>query len=195
MTSAWIAVGAAIGGGLVAGLLTGFYQHWREHWNRPILSIDFQDDKFHRVESTHKRSDGKEDSFVYIRARVRNTGRNVAKDCRVFLAHLEEVHPSGKTTRTVFLDSRQLAWSGWNFVSLSLPAGLDFYADVLRISKAASGWGISVEQIFASEQDLKSYSGTYRFHLVATSENAVPARCTVDITYAGDWRNLRAVAV
>jgi hypothetical protein len=76
-----------------------------------------------------------------------------------------------------------------------LPVGLDFYADVLRVSKSVPGWDISVKQLFASEGGLRDYSGTYRFHIVATSENAAPAACVVDVTYAQDWHNMRAVAV
>jgi len=108
-TAAWIAAGSAIGGGLVGGLLSGAYQHLRDYWNRPNLEIDFEDDDSHKVESTEQSSDRKDVSSVYIRVRVRNTGRQIAKGCRVFLAYLEEVHPSGRTTRTVFHDSRQLA--------------------------------------------------------------------------------------
>jgi len=192
---AWIAAGSAIGGGLVAGLLSGAYQHLREYGSRPILEIDFADDDSHKVESTERSSDGREASYVYIRVRVRNTGRQVARGCRVFLAYLEEVHPSGETTRTVFHDSRQLAWAGFKFGSADISRGLSFYADVLRVSTDVLGWWISVEQLFASEQGLKSYAGTNRFHLVAACDNAKLARCVVDVSYAGDWHNLRAVAV
>ena len=195
LTAAWIAAGAAIGGGLVAGLLTGAYQHWREYRNRPILAIDFQDDDYHKVEAPGDPAGGNNPPYVYIKIRVRNNGHWAAKGCRVFLSQLEEVHPSGKTTRAFFLGSRQLAWEGLKFVPLDIPSDLDFYADVVRVSKAASGWEMAVEQLFASERSLQSYKGTYRFHAVVTSENAWPARCVVDVSYDGDWHNLRAVAV
>lgn len=190
-TVAWIAACSAIGG----GLLSGAYQHLRDYWNRPVLEIDFGGDDSYIVETTEHSSDGRDASYLYIRVRVRNTGRQVAKGCRVFLARLEEVHPSGQTTRTAFHDSRQLAWAGLRFVPVDLPRGLEFYADVLRVSKDAPGWDISVHHLFASERSLKGYKGTYRFHLVATCDNSEPARCVVDVSYAGDWHNLRAVAV
>jgi hypothetical protein len=194
-TVVWIAAGSAIGGGLVAGLLSGAYQHLREYASRPILKIDFADDDSHKVESSEQSSEGTEAYYVYIRVRVRNAGRQVARGCRVFLVYIEEVHPSGQTTRTVFHESRQLAWAGFKFVPTDLPAGLDFYSDILRVSKDVSGWVISVEQLFANERSLKSYEGTYRFHLAATCDNAELAWCVVDVSYAGNWRNLRAVAV
>ena len=42
---------------------------------------------------------------------------------------------------------------------------------------------------------VKNYSGTYRFQLTVTADNAEPATCEVDVTYAGNWNDLRAVAV
>jgi hypothetical protein len=194
LTGAWIAGTAAIVGGMVAGLLTGAYETLWSWWNRPILVIDFEDDDSHRVETTGS-LDGKEPPCIYLRVRLRNVGRWSAKGCRVFLAHLQEVHPSNQTTNTVFLDSRQLAWAGFYFSALDVPRDLDFYSDFVKISKAESGWGISVQQLFASEGDLKGYRGTYRFHLIATSDNARPAKRVIDVSYNGDWHNLRAIPV
>jgi hypothetical protein len=48
--------------------------------------------------------------------------------------------------------------------------------------------------LFAGQTSLTSYKGTYRFHLIATADNAEPATCAVDVRYDGDWDNLRAVA-
>jgi hypothetical protein len=50
----------------------------------------------------------------------------------------------------------------------------------------------SVENLLASQTSLTSYRGTYRFHLIATADNAEPATCAVDVNYDGDWHNLRA---
>jgi hypothetical protein len=196
MITVWIAAGASLGGGLVCGLLSGAYQHWREWWIRPILEIDYQDDESHKVESNEHRPDGTVHSYIYVRVRVRNMGRRVAKCCRVFLSKLEEVHPSGQTTRTAFHDSRQLPWAGFRFGVAELPRGLDFYADIVRFSKQLPGWNISIEGgLFSSEDALKIYSGTYRFHLTVTADNADPATCAVDVTYAQDWKSVRAVAL
>jgi hypothetical protein len=130
-----------------------------------------------------------------VRVHVHNTGKRPAKCCRIFLARLEEVHPSGKTTRAPFFDSRQVAWAGFLFTPFDLPRGLEFYADVTRVSKATSGWAIFVDRLFSNERVLEQYSGTYRFHLMATADNTEPATCIVDVTYNGDWHNLRAVRV
>jgi len=191
MMVALIGAGAAIAG----GLMSGAYQHARDWFNRPKVRIDSKETTANRVNVEYKRADGTAVSEIYIRARVHNAGRHIAKGCLVFLAKLERVHPSGGTTSTVFFDSRPLAWAGWLFSPRDVPSGVNFYVDLMRVSKSASGWKFSVEKLFANEADLQSYSGTYRFSLTVTADNAKPASCKIDVTYNGDWHNISAVQV
>jgi hypothetical protein len=163
-------------------------------FNKPRFLIDFEGGTSNIVHAEHER-DSKPGAFIYVRARVRNVGRHTAKGCRVFLRKLEEVLPGGQTLQTTWDDSKVLAWAGWSFVPVDVPAGVEFYVDIVRVSKADRGWLFSVEKLFATQQGLKDYVGTYRFHLMATAENASPAYCTIDVVYNGDWHSLRSVAV
>ena len=61
---------------------------------------------------------------------------------------------------------------------------MHFFVDLLRVSKHDPGWLLSVGQLFSSQGSLKTYSGTYRFQLTVTADNAEPATCEVDVTYA-----------
>jgi hypothetical protein len=174
-------------GGLSGGLFSGAYQHLRDWLTRPQLLIDYE---------------GKEGAnqvtvsdTIYIRARVKNNGRQIARSCRVFWTGLEEVHPSGATTEAPFHDPLVLEWAGWSFVLLDVPAGVSFYVDVLRVLKDQPGWKFSVKYLFTSEEHLVDYRGTYRFHLMVTADNATPASCEIDVTYNGHWQSLRAVPV
>ena len=63
----------------------------------------------------------------------------------------------------------------------------------MKVSKHTSGWIISVEYLFPSQQGLRNYSGAYRFELTATADNADPVTYEIDVTYEKDWHNLRAV--
>ena len=78
---------------------------------------------------------------------------------------------------------------------IDLPKGVEFYVDLMRVSKDYGGWDFSVQHLFADQQSLKSYKGTYRFRLMVTSDNAEPAKCDVDVEYHGDWNNLRATQI
>jgi hypothetical protein len=190
VTIALIGAGAAI----IGSLLSGAYQHWRDWHTRPILQIDYEETPANKVETSQKKSDGTEAGNVYIRVRVRNTGRRTAKGSLVFLTSLKEVHPSG-TTATAFFDSMPVAWPGWNFVPRDIPPAPDvhFYVDVVRVSKEQRGWEFCVESMFTSHAALKNYSGTYRFRLMVTADNAEPSACEIDVTYDGDWHSIRAL--
>jgi hypothetical protein len=189
VTAALIGAGAAIMG----GLLNGAYQHAREYWSRPILSVDYEGSNGNNPASEHKEGE-KLVSEVYVRARVRNLGRQVVTGCRVFLVALHEVHHSGLTA-TSWYDSLPLPWAGWvDHQSRNIPKGPEFYVDVMRVSKSYSAWQFSAKT-FASQSALRNYHGTYRFRLLATADNAEPAACEIDVTYDGDWHNLRAVQV
>ena len=180
VNDAIIGAGAAIAG----GLLTGAYKHARDWWERPILQLDYLGSDGNRVDSGDE---------IYIRARVQNGGKRLAKNCVVYLAQLTERSISGQVP-TVFHDAMPLAWPVWTFKPRDIPKGADFYVNILRISKAVPGWQICVEQTYASHEKLKTYKGTYRFTLLATADDAVPAACDIDVTYDQDWHSLRAVA-
>ena len=179
--------------GLSARALSAIFPHAVAWFNKPRLLIDFEGGASNIVHTEHERN-GKLEAFIYVRARVRNVGRSTAKGCRVFLKQLEEVLPAGQTMQTTLDDSKVLAWAGWSFVPVDVPTDVEFYVDIVRVSKADPGWLFSVEKLFATQQRLKDYVGNYRFHLMATAENASHAHCAVDVVYNGDWHSLRAVA-
>ncbi len=187
LTVALVSGGAAIAG----GLLSGAYQHARNHWTRPKLQVDYEGSDGNKVDSEIKKGE-KVVSEIYIRVRVRNGGRSVAKGCRLFLTALHEVHVSG-VTQTNWYDSMPLPWAGWDFTPRDVPSGPEFYVDVVKVSKDYSDWIFF--KLFASQTNLKNYRGTYRFRLLATADNADPVVREIDVTYDGDWHNLRAVAV
>ncbi len=183
-TTALIAGAAAILGGVLGGLLSGAYQHGRDYYERPILEVDCQDTNANRVDA---------DTDIYVRARVRNVGRRLAKNTLVFLMAIYEVYPSGPKA-TPFVDPMPLSWAFWSFEPRHLPKDIPFYVDILKISKGTPGWNLRVEHTFANYEKLRDYSGIFRFVLMATAEDALPTTCTVDINYEQDPNTLRIVS-
>ena len=100
-------------GALLGGLITGSYQFVYDLLTRPVLKLDFLNETGRNMVETSVVHDGKWFSGVYVRARLRNTGRRPAKQCSVFLIAIDEVHPGGKTTPAPFHDAMPLSWSGW----------------------------------------------------------------------------------
>src|SRR5438309_3393843 len=132
MTNPWILLLSAVIG-LVSGLFSGLFgRRLEEWWYQPRLKVDFiQDDGGFRTEGRWKEGDT-ELVEIYIRARVRNMGRRVAKQCRPYLVNLEEVHPSG-TTLTRYYDSLVLRWPGpvQDYQPRDIPQGVNQFFDVV----------------------------------------------------------------
>jgi hypothetical protein len=159
---------------------------------RTKLSVDYEGNEGNRVDARYKKGETDVDE-IYIRVRVRNLGHYAAKGSRVFLTSLHEVH-GAVTTPAPLYDSLQMAWAGWNFEPRDIPQGVTFYADLMRVSKRTPGWLFSVREKLANHAALPAYSGTYRFQVTVTADNADPAVCEVDVTYNQDWHTLRAGA-
>jgi hypothetical protein len=161
----------------------------------PILDVDYEGTPANKTEAHYTR-DGVKVDEIYIRVRVRNLGTGTAKGVRVFLTDLHEVHNGVTTPTSLVWDSLQLAWAGWKFDAQDVPEAVSFYADVMRVSKQNSGWLLSVQKVrLANDADLDHYSGTLRFQITVTADNAPPTTCEIHVTYNKDWHSLRAVQV
>jgi hypothetical protein len=180
---------------LVSGLIGSLIPIVIDWFTRPRLSVDYANDDGHFVDFDQIRRDGVDISAVYVRVRIENVGRRVAKGCRVFLTRLEEVLPS-ETKSTNLHDALVLGWPGGkDYSPRDIPRDVEFYADVVCVAKRTPNWMFRVQQMYAKNLDLPKYRGTYRFHILATADEADPAQCKVDVTYDGDWHNFRAVPV
>jgi hypothetical protein len=167
------AVGAVAA--VIGGLVSGAYNYFLDRYNRPRLRIDYAGGNANKVATEHV-VNGKPEPTIHVRARVRNNGRHIAKSCRVFLTAMYEVRADGTTIETVIEDSKVLAWAGWSFSAIDIPAGVNFYIDLMSVLKDSPGWRFSVENLFDSQKKLTNYQGTYRFSLMVSGDNAAPAR-------------------
>ena len=95
----------------------------------PRLVLDLTE-RGSRVQTRH-RDDGSE--AVYIRVRVRNERRSIAKSCRAFLTKIEKKE-HGRFSSTEWGEACQLCWSSQEDGSraLDLPTGIEHYIDVVR---------------------------------------------------------------
>jgi hypothetical protein len=179
----------------VGAFITGSYQYVQERLRRPKLELDYAGaEGKNRIETAYMAAGGTEFLGIHIRVRLRNQGRNAAKNCKIFLTGIEEVQQSG-VTNAPFYDSAPLSWAGWDFAPRDIPPGVEFYCDVFKISKSQAGWLLGVEKVLSSQKSLMGYRGTYRFRLLATADNAEPIKYAIEASYNGDWNNLRVVAV
>jgi hypothetical protein len=178
--------------GLVGGFLSGgAYQHLRDHITRPVLTLDYLDEVgANKVETRVQDGAGGMSPVTYIRARLRNTGKRLAKNCKVYLTELSEVRGT-EINPTDLRDDTPLSWPGWSFEPRDIGAGVEFYVDIVSIPFIRGQWNICAEKLRADRKKIANFIGTYRFQLTATADNADSAICVIDITYDQNYRALR----
>jgi hypothetical protein len=192
-----IGAGAAI----LGGVLSGIYQHLRDVFSKPRLRIQFEDCSAKESGYPYMPQASWEEGtppqhlhWILIRVKVLNRGWRTAKNCRVYLIDLHEVH-GGKPKSAAFHDSLPLPWAGWDFNPRDIPRGVRGFIDVVRFRKDVQAWNFTF-QVFAGDRDaLNNFAGTYRFRIAATADNASPAIREIDVDYRKDWNNLRAWSV
>jgi hypothetical protein len=188
MTNSWIILLSALIG-LVARLFL-----WRlgEWWDRPRLKVEFiPNEGGFRDEGTWTEDD-RQITEICIRARVRNESRAVAKRCRAFLVKLEEVHPAG-TTPTVLFDTLLLRWPPIDYEPRDIPEGINLFFDIVSVFKHEPGWLFTFKERSTRHAEPRNYRGTYRFTVLVTGDGVVPSGRKIDVSYDGDWHNLRGV--
>jgi hypothetical protein len=190
--AACIGAGAALAGAIVPSIIGWI----KDRYTRPILNLTFESkDDAYLVESTYMAGE-MERTSKFVRVRLTNKGRDVARECRVFLTEVREVdgqqlHP------TSFYDSKSLPWAGFpkNYSARPIPAGINAYIDVLRVSKGDPKWDFRVKTMFASQRPIETYKGILRLKITATADNAEPVSITLDVTFRGDYDGLRSALV
>jgi hypothetical protein len=195
MTNPWILLLSAFLG-LVSGLFSGLLgRRLEEWWFKPRLVVDFiPNEGGFRTEGKWSVAD-EEYVEIYIRARVRNLGSIVAKQSRLYLVKLEEVHPSGPTP-TTFYDSLVLRWPGLrpDYAPRDIPRGTNQFFDVVGVLRNRPGWRFAFRENFTNHAELPNHKGTYRFTVLVTGDGVRPSGRKIDVTYNnGDWHTLRAV--
>jgi hypothetical protein len=184
----------AAGSAILGGILSGAYQHIRDYFERPQLKIDYEGTEGNKVVSKYKMGDT-EIEEIFVRAKIANKGRRIAKNCKVYVNSIKEI-VNTKEQNTLFLDARQLSWPRNDYTARDIPRGITCCVDIVGIRKDISEWRFKINNnLYASEEPMKSFRGTYRFELIATAENAKPFPHKIDVTYDGDWHQLRAASV
>lgn len=151
---AWVAL-ISVGVSLAAGLFSGLFgRRLEEWWFRPKLVVDFiPSGGGFRTEGRWMENDV-ELVEIYVRARVRNFGRIVAKQCRPYLVKLEEVHPSGRTTPTTYFDSLPLRWPGNTYEPRDIPSKINQFFDIVGVLKNRPGWRFGFRERFTGLTEL-----------------------------------------
>jgi hypothetical protein len=170
-------------GVIVGWVLAVFTRHFEDRWFGAKLKIDCGKAPGNKMEAP---------DFVYIKFCVRNTRRRVAKNCRAYIVALHEVSNGKKIGDSVMHDSFQIPWAGHDFEPRDIPPNISQYVDLVRFSKATSGWDIQTNPgLYASLAPITRRPGTYQFTVVVTGESTVAAKKLINVDYNLDWHSAR----
>lgn len=157
----WLPIFVTAGSFILGFLSAVFVDPFREWLFRPNLQISFQNDS-RCVARTPERGDGQEREAFYIRIRVENTKRRLAKQLKAYLVNVETRNNNGDFEQSVYADSIQLAWScripNFALDPIDLPKGIDQYADVIATNSFSNSYIPQImpfpyryEQLFKNE--------------------------------------------
>lgn len=189
-------VTAATVGGILGGALSlaaaGSVRHF---FGRPRLRIDFETARAARVAGPYGELDpatGLHDTqAVTIRCRVRNVGRDTARDVSCMVR--EVIRCTDERARLYDDETIDLRWSHMTASpSRDLAPGEARYVDVCFITEADETGGVRLasEHVPASLAGLLAAPGRFHLKLAAVSANARAAQKSVSVDWNGRWYDL-----
>ncbi len=130
---------------------------------------------------------------IYLRFRVENTRRALAKSCRAYLVNVERRGPSGTFEATNYAESLQLAWASHEdapFEALDLPKDVPHFVDVVSSRQTSEALQPSVRSWPARYQGVFSDPGEYRVTIVVCGDGVPPKRRRLLLSWPGTWDGL-----
>ena len=189
-------IGGAIG--FVAAVLAPIIVEPLKHcFYDPKLNAEFIEDD--RGFITDTKDNGVTDAH-YVRVKVLNTSRQIAKQCRAYLVNVEKWNTStGEFEPTTYCDSLQLGWSAQlgkiaPYRALDIPKGIPQFIDIVSTRKGKSDYFIKTKLLLNRYDDLFKERGKFRYTMRVSGDNARPKSTKVIFEWSGDWDKFTATA-
>lgn len=133
------------------------------------------------------------DSY-YIRVKVTNKKRNVARGCRAYLINIEKENNGRKFEQTSFCDSIPLAWSnqklGEQYNGINLSKGVNQFVDIIATFPHTEFLDYFEPQLKVRPlryEPLFREIGVFRFTIQVATENADPKIIKLIFKWHGKW--------
>ena len=127
----------------------------------------------------------------YVRIKVTNRRRIVARNCRAYLEAFEKRDTNGFFRPTAYCESIQLAWScrrtGEEFNPLDLPSGVTQFLDVLATGSGSQDFHPKLMFVIWRYEPLFKQTGVFRLTIRVTAENAYSETIKLILTWQGSW--------
>lgn len=196
----WDWLGPIISGAVGGGALTVAFQEGLNWVRRPKLVIHFEDKSEYCCHSPffipQDNGPPTEDKAIYLRIKVTNEGRAVAKSCRAFIAYVKREDPNGSKDDISGQDSLQMIWSlRPNEPVIDIPKGVNQFADICatlkseepsRLHAQVRGLPLRLEQAWTKP-------GRFEIGIMVTADGVNPVMKTIRFSWNGTWDSLKAI--
>jgi hypothetical protein len=132
----------------------------------------------------------------YLRLRVKNKRKKIAKQCRPFLIDVEVWDTTkAKYTKTAFSDSIQAGWAcapsrEEAFKPKDIPNGIDQFIDLISTSQAnPTSFNIEINPMPYRYEPLFTGKKKFRFTVQVTGDNVPPVASKVVLNWKGNWND------
>jgi hypothetical protein len=130
----------------------------------------------------------------YVRVKVLNTGRQIAKQCRAYLVNVEKWNEStGKFESTIYCDSLPLAWSARGheeaYRLLDVPRDINQFIDIISTRSPERDYRVETNIRLFRYADLFKEHGKFRYTVRISGDNVKPASAKIIFEWRGDWHN------
>jgi hypothetical protein len=191
----------------IAGAILGFgaaifAEPLRQWIFRPKLKLEFGDDpgcKARTPEEADIPSSPRPLHSIheaeYIRIKVTNKKRIIAKGCRAYLIAVEKADESGDFKPTIYSDSIPLAWSCRDkqaYDPLDLPRGVAQFIDVVSTRSVSQDFKAEIKLIPFRYLALFKEHGAFRFTVLVSGENLKPIFIKIVFRWSGLWDRYEA---
>jgi len=129
---------------------------------------------------------------VYIRLKVVNERRRMARSCRAFLVKVEKQTRPGVYENTIYADSLQLAWScqarGEERRPMDLIHGVSQYVDVISTVEINNTFEVHVAPMPLRYRPLFSaHAKTLRLTIQVSGDGVDPQLIRIVFAWKGNW--------
>ena len=194
----WYSLLSGLIGVLVGYILSELTKVVRRVFSKPVLQLDFEEgDDYISHTPTGAKVDTPEGKRIelsgeayYIRIKVTNKRRKIARNCTPYLINVEKIENS-KPTRTLYCDSIPLAWScageDNKYIKLDLAKDVNQFIDLLETIKNYEQFVVFIYSMPFRYHEVFKQHGIYLFTVQVVATDAKPATIKIQFTWNGVW--------
>ena len=174
------------------GFVTAVFSEPIRRWIfSPLLRLSFEKNG-NCVSHTPVQNGGKEYEAYYIRLKVENKKRPLAKACRAYLIDVEKQDENGIWKPTIYTDSLPLAWSCQERSevrrALDLPYSVVQYVDIVATNNLHNNYSMQVTPLpFRYHSLFENEPKTFRFTVLVAGDGVRPKTAKIIFGWKGKW--------